>query len=263
MRRARRPDTTAPEPAGIPLNSRGGVRRSLGADARSHPPKMPMAEELTSRPHVSLTHGGNTGGPPVRQNRGNLAASRQSRLGPPGWHRPCVRGARRGETVDTERYGSVTEIEPPAEPARILVVDAYGHSREGLSASLRVGGYRVETAAGSWGAIQKAKDGHCGVAIIDVDLPPAHGVVVSGWDLARIFRAFHPGAAIILVTAEWRPDLAQAEGLHRARLVEKPIHPGELRALVKALQSEGVGAVEAADRMKSEERRASWGTPGR
>src|SRR5213594_1967419 len=83
MRRARRPDTTAPEPAGIPLNSRGGVRRSLGAEARSHPPKMPMAEELTSRPHVSLTHGGNTGGPPVRQNRGNLAASRQPSWAPP------------------------------------------------------------------------------------------------------------------------------------------------------------------------------------
>ncbi len=101
----------------------------------------------------------------------------------------------------------VGEIEPPAEPARILVVDAYGHSREGLSASLRVGGYSVETAAGSWEAIQKAKDGQFGLAIIDVDLPPAHGVVMSGWDLARIFRAFHPGAAIILVTAEWRPEL--------------------------------------------------------
>src|SRR5436309_2288544 len=131
----------------------------------------------------------------------------------------------------------VTEIEPPAEPARILVVDAYGHSREGLSASLRVGGYRVETAAGSWEAIQKAKDGYFGLAIIDADLPPAHGIVMSGWDLARIFRAFHPGAAIILVTAEWRPELrAQAEGLHRARPLEKPIHPGALRALVKALR---------------------------
>ena len=158
--------------------------------------------------------------------------------------------------MDAERFGSmVTEIEPPAEPARILVVDAYGHSREGLSASLRVGGYRVETAAGSWEAIQKAKDGHFGLAIIDVDLPPAHGVVMSGWDLARIFRAFHPGAAIILVTAEWRPELrAQAEGLHRARLVEKPIHPGELRALVKALQSEGVAWADPLDRVRREAR---------
>lgn len=149
----------------------------------------------------------------------------------------------------------VSEIEPQGEPTRILVVDAYGHSREGLSASLRVGGYSVETAAGSWEAIQKAKDGDFGLAIIDVDLPPAHGVAMSGWDLARIFRAFHPGAAIILVTAEWHPELrAQAEGLHRARLVEKPIHPGELRALVKALQSERVALAEPADRVKREAR---------
>ncbi len=149
----------------------------------------------------------------------------------------------------------VSALEPPAEPTRILVVDAYGHSREGLSASLRVGGYGVETAAGSWEAIQKAKDGYFGLAIIDVDLPPAHGVVMSGWDLARIFRAFHPGAAIILVTADWHPALtAQAEGLHRARLVEKPIHPGELRALVKALQSERVALAEPADRVKRDAR---------
>jgi CheY-like chemotaxis protein len=157
-----------------------------------------------------------------------------------------------------------SQAEPLSEVERILLVDAYGHSREGLSASLRGGGYGVETAAGVWEAIEKAKEARFGLAIIDVELPPAPGVAMNGWELAGIIRTFHPGAALILVTVEWRPDLkAQAEGLHRARLVEKPIHPGELRALVKALQSEGVGAVEAADRMKSEERRASWGTPGR
>src|SRR6266511_1723608 len=108
----------------------------------------------------------------------------------------------------------LSEVVPATEPTKILIVDAYGHSREGLSASLRGGGYGVETAAGSWEAIQKAKEGHFGLAIIDVDLPPAHGVVMDGWDLARIFLAFHPGAALILVTAEWRPELrTQADGL--------------------------------------------------
>jgi two-component system, OmpR family, response regulator len=141
-----------------------------------------------------------------------------------------------------ELESDVREIDPALGPPSILVVDAYGHSREGLSASLRVGGYHVETAAGSWEAIQKAKDGRFEVAIMDVDLPPAHGLVMNGWDLARIFRAFHPGAAIILITAEWRHELmAKAEDLGRARLVEKPIHPGQLRALVKTLQSEPVG----------------------
>ena len=137
----------------------------------------------------------------------------------------------------------VREADPPVR--RILVVDAYRHSREGLSDSLRVGGYGVDAAAGSWEAIQKAKDGNFAIAIIDLDLPPAHALGMTGWDLARIIRAFHPGAALILVTAEWQSELrAQADALHRALLIEKPIHPGELRALVKALQGEGVGSVD-------------------
>jgi DNA-binding response OmpR family regulator len=146
-------------------------------------------------------------------------------------------------------------IEPPVETAGILVVDAYGHSREGLTASLRVGGYRVESAAGSWEAIQKAKDGHFGIAVIDLDLPPAHGMRMSGWDLARIIRAFHPGAAMILLTTEWYPDLrSQADGLHRARVMEKPIHPGELRALVRAFQSDRGPAADEFDQQTRDAR---------
>ena len=132
----------------------------------------------------------------------------------------------------------VTEAETSAErPTRILIVDAYGHSREGLSASLRGGGWSVETAAGSWEAIQKAKGNRFGLAIIDLDLPPAQGVAVTGWDLARIFRTFHPAAAIILVTAEWQPELEVEAERHRVAVVEKPINPVELRTLVRALES--------------------------
>ena len=91
-------------------------------------------------------------------------------------------------------------------------------------------------------AIQKVKDGHFVLAVIDLDLPPAHGITMNGWDLARIVRAFHPGAALILLTTEWGTDLrSQADGLHRTRVMEKPIHPGELRALVKALELERMG----------------------
>jgi len=141
--------------------------------------------------------------------------------------------------------GALNGSELAVDTVGILVVDAYSHSREGLTASLRVGGYRVESAAGSWEAIHKAKDGHFGLAVIDLDLPPAHGIRMSGWDLARIIRAFHPGAAVILLTTEWSPDLrSQADGLHRARVMEKPIHPGELRALVRAFQSDRGTAVD-------------------
>ena len=129
----------------------------------------------------------------------------------------------------------------PIPPIRVLIVDAYGHSREGLCASLRGGGWTVDTAAGSREGVQKTKDGRFDVAIIDLDLPPSHGVAVSGWELARIFRAFHPTAAVVLVTADRRPELqAEADQLPRCRLVEKPIIPSVLRGLVRALGSEPV-----------------------
>jgi len=149
----------------------------------------------------------------------------------------------RSEPVMTvnESGSAIGEREPALETTRILIVDPYSHSRDGLSDSLRAAGYRVDSAAGSWEAVQKAKDAPFELAIIDLDLPPAHGVIMSGWELARIVRAFNPGAALILITAEWCPELRlRADALHRARLLEKPIHPGELRGLVKALECEGV-----------------------
>jgi CheY-like chemotaxis protein len=133
--------------------------------------------------------------------------------------------------------------EPETGPTRILIVDAYSHSREGLRASLRGGGWSVETAATSWEAISKMKDGRFHVAVIDLELPPAHGVAMSGWDLARIFRALNPAVGLILVTAERSAEVKrQAERLGGSRLLEKPINPTELRVIVKALHP-GPGAV--------------------
>ena len=124
------------------------------------------------------------------------------------------------------------------EDARVLIVEGYGHSREGLTASLRASGLTVETAAEYLEAIRKIKDGRFAVAIIDVDLPASRNSELTGWDLARIFRALHPGAALVLVTAEWRPDLrAEADRLPDCSLIEKPINPGELRAMLLTLQA--------------------------
>jgi len=99
---------------------------------------------------------------------------------------------------------------------RILVVDDDLHSREGLRASL--------------------------IAIIDLDLPPVHGVTVSGWDLARIFRAYHPAISIIVVSAEDRDAVrAEAEQLRVSEFLEKPINPAQLKMIVRTLEvlSEG------------------------
>lgn len=119
---------------------------------------------------------------------------------------------------------------------RILVVDDHRHSREGLRESLLGEGYQVEAAADGWQAIKKVKEGRFEVAIIDLDLPPVHGVDISGWDLIRICRAFHPGITIIVVSAEAGQGVkVQAEELKVAKVLEKPIDPTQLKAIVRTL----------------------------
>ena len=125
---------------------------------------------------------------------------------------------------------------------RILVVDDDLHSREGLRASLQGEGYRVEAAADSWQAIKEIKERRFDIAIIDLDLPPVHGVTVSGWDLARIFRAYHPAISIIVVSAEDRDAVrAEVERLKVSEFLEKPINPAQLKMIVRTLEvlSEG------------------------
>jgi len=121
---------------------------------------------------------------------------------------------------------------------RILVVDDDLHSREGLRASLQGEGYRVETAADSWQAIKQIKECRFDVAILDLDLPPVHGVTVSGWDLARIFRAYHPAISIIVISAEDRNAVrAEAERLRVSECLEKPINPTQLKMILRTLQA--------------------------
>jgi CheY-like chemotaxis protein len=131
----------------------------------------------------------------------------------------------------------VLENRPPTTvQKRIFLVDNYRHSREGLKNSLLGWGYKVETAADSWEAIKKMKESLFEVAIIDLDLPPVHGVAMSGWDLVRIFRAFNPAVSIILVSPEGGADVkARAEQLKVSEFLEKPITPAKLKAIVRTL----------------------------
>jgi CheY-like chemotaxis protein len=128
---------------------------------------------------------------------------------------------------------------------KILVVDDDLHSREGLRDSLRGEGYRVETAADGWQAIRQVKEGHFDIAIIDLDLPPVHGLAMTGWDLARILRAYIPAIFIIVVSAEEMSAVkAQVQQLRVSEFLEKPISPSQLKSIVKALGrlSEGSSA---------------------
>lgn len=116
----------------------------------------------------------------------------------------------------------------------ILLVDGYPSSREGLKASLRGEDFSVETVGDSWQAIKKMKESHFAVAIIDLDLPPVHGVAMNGWDLVRIFRAYDPSITLILVGADANRDgREQAEQVKGSEFLEKPISPRQLKAIVK------------------------------
>jgi CheY-like chemotaxis protein len=122
---------------------------------------------------------------------------------------------------------------------RLLLVDPYGTSREGLGAALRTGGFVVETAAGSSEAIRKVGAAEFDLAIIDLDLPPAHGIAEDGWDLVRILRAADPALPMVLIAAECHPDTqAEAARYGAAHLLEKPINPRELRTIVRNLRPE-------------------------
>jgi CheY-like chemotaxis protein len=119
---------------------------------------------------------------------------------------------------------------------KILIVEDDLHSREGLRASLLGAGYSVDTAADGWQALKKIKEGRFEVGIIDLDLPPVHGVAVSGWDLVRIFRAFNPAISIVLMSAEaGNAVMAQLEQLQVSAFLEKPIDPARLKAIVRTL----------------------------
>lgn len=127
---------------------------------------------------------------------------------------------------------------PAHTPCRLLLVDPYGGSREGLGAALRGGGVLVETAANAPEALAKMETGEVDLAIVDLDLPATHGLAEDGWDLVDLLRAASPGLPLILIAADCQPH-TQAEALRLgARLLEKPINPRELRTLVSALRSE-------------------------
>ena len=82
----------------------------------------------------------------------------------------------------------------------LVLVGGGLRSGDGLDESLVGEGYVVDTSADSWQAIRKMKELHYDLAVIDLDLPPVHGVAVTGWDLGRIFRAYNPAISIVYLS---------------------------------------------------------------
>lgn len=121
---------------------------------------------------------------------------------------------------------------------RAVLIDPYAGSREGLRASLEAEGCLVEAAADALHAMTLVRAGGFDVGVIDLDLSPAHGVVRNVWELARHFRIFNPSAPVVLFVAELGQHLvAEAASVHPALLLEKPINPARLRAVVRQLRT--------------------------
>lgn len=143
---------------------------------------------------------------------------------------------------------------------RILLVDDELHSREGLRDSLAREGHLVETASDGWQAIQKVKHGRFQVAIVDLDLPQSLGVALTGWDFARIFHAYNSGLSIIMMAVEdWRSQPRQVGELGVVEILEKPISPARLKALLRALDGSPAGPTVPSSRLPIPQQSASLG----
>jgi CheY-like chemotaxis protein len=159
-------------------------------------------------------------------------------MGDMRWHKGCSPWGETGHasqaTMTTRPLGSVP---PPAGGRRsVLVVDDDRASRDGLRAALSHQGHQVETATDAWQAIGRLRQHRFDVAVVDLDLPPVHGMDLGGWDVARIARAYTPGIVLVLVSAEDDPASdRQAQGLGSARILAKPISLEQLTALVEAV----------------------------
>jgi CheY-like chemotaxis protein len=122
----------------------------------------------------------------------------------------------------------------------ILVVEDEPHSREGLRDLLAGRGYHVETAGDMPQAIRHVNARRFAGAIIDLQLPPVHAVMVTGWDIADICRACTPDIAVLFVSAQGGAEVEdRAERLGHAAFLEKPIDPARLTATLRRLGLQG------------------------
>ena len=130
---------------------------------------------------------------------------------------------------------------------RILLVEDDEHSRNGLQFSLLAEGHGVEGVSDGWQAFRKIKEGIFDLAIVDLDLPSVLGVLVTGWDVVRILRAYSPAIPIIMMSAQ---DDAGIQRLVKRFKVSafmiKPIDPAKVKACIRELDVEipNAGAVD-------------------
>jgi len=135
----------------------------------------------------------------------------------------------------TSRSHAISGLEPRRALRQILVVEDDVNSREGLRGLLSVGGYRVDTAADGWEALEQIKQGTYELAIVDLDLPVVHGIAMDGWDVARLVRAFCPEVSIVVVSGRGGEEVLDPARHIECDFLEKPLAFSDLRRVIARL----------------------------
>ena len=93
---------------------------------------------------------------------------------------------------------------PMATEQTLLVVDDDRNVLPALTALLEVhSSYHVLSASGFVAAVNLLEGGRVDLLVVDAVLPKPH----SGKEIAHVARAVRPDTAIVLTTADWKPDL--------------------------------------------------------
>ena len=111
----------------------------------------------------------------------------------------------------------------------VLVVDDNEDLLDTFSMILKRRGFYVDTAENGASAVDKFKEHHFDVTLMDIVMPKMNGV-----EAFRKIREMDPGAAVILMTAYSEEELIQMardEGAHH--VIHKPIRIDQLIELIK------------------------------
>ena len=115
------------------------------------------------------------------------------------------------------------------EDTSVLVVDDNEDLLETFSLILKRRGFSVDTAGNGVSAVDKFKERHFDVTLMDIVMPEMNGV-----EAFRQIREMCPGATVIMMTAYSEEELIQMardEGAHR--IIHKPIRIDQLIELIK------------------------------
>jgi two-component system CheB/CheR fusion protein len=131
------------------------------------------------------------------------------------------------------------DVEAPAPPSRVLIVDDNRDAADSLEMMLRQMGHETRTAYDGEEAVRAAGEFRPEVVLLDIGLPK-----LNGYDACRLIRQQSWGRSMVVIAVTgWGQDQdrrkAQDAGFDRH--VVKPVDPGHLVHLLGSLPAEQAG----------------------